>query len=346
MNVERVNTLNLWLVLVALAATMVVPFELFLLSYAILGPLHYLTEISWLNDRQYFTPGRRDGLSLWALAIVGTLFMPGIFGSEPLVLQLPGAPASLSEWSYDFAFLGFGVALIFVPTRSWLVRVVWIALLFEVLRRYRTNGLFITAFAIYLPTLVHVFVFTGVFMLWGALKGRSRSGYLTFVVFLAAAALAWFGPGTELVRVSEWARQNFVAPFQVLARTVMFNFSELSGDQVNRTNLFEHPTAIAAVRFFGFAYTYHYLNWFSKTSIIKWHEIPAARVVLIVALWLASVGLYLFDYGLGLSWLFALSFGHVVLEFPLNHRSFYGVGEELWARVRPRAKPSLPPETT
>jgi len=331
-NVTRVNILNLGLILVALAATMVVPFELFLLAYAILGPLHYLTEISWLHDRKYFSPGKLDWLPLWALGIAGALFLPGVFGAEPLVLQIPGAPAGLSEWSYDFAFLGFGLALVFVPTRNWIVRVAWLLLLFEVLRRYRSNGLFIKSFAVYLPSLVHVFVFTGVFMLWGALKGRSRSGYLTFAVFLAAGAAAWFAPGVELVQISSWAKANFVAPFQSLARSVMFDFGGLSGEEAYRVSLFDHPSAIAAVRFFGFAYTYHYLNWFSKTSVIKWHEIPASRILLIV-LWLVSVGLYLFDYGLGLSWLFALSFAHVVLEFPLNHRSFYGVAEEFKRRL-------------
>ena len=37
------------LMLAALAAAYVLPFELLLLSYAILGPAHYFTEISWLQ---------------------------------------------------------------------------------------------------------------------------------------------------------------------------------------------------------------------------------------------------------------------------------------------------------
>jgi hypothetical protein len=34
------------------------PFETFLLAYAYLGPLHYLTEISWLHDRNYYSKGK------------------------------------------------------------------------------------------------------------------------------------------------------------------------------------------------------------------------------------------------------------------------------------------------
>ena len=29
--------------------------------------------------------------------------------------------------------------------------------------------------------------------------------------------------------------------------------------------------------FLAFAYTYHYLNWFSKTLIIKWHQVAKKK---------------------------------------------------------------------
>jgi hypothetical protein len=45
------------------------PFELFLFSYAILGPLHYFTKISWLHDRNYFTKARRARRT-WLMLIV------------------------------------------------------------------------------------------------------------------------------------------------------------------------------------------------------------------------------------------------------------------------------------
>jgi hypothetical protein len=40
--------------LISCVTAYVFPFELFLFSYAVSGPLHYLTEISWLHDRKYF----------------------------------------------------------------------------------------------------------------------------------------------------------------------------------------------------------------------------------------------------------------------------------------------------
>ena len=46
---------------------------------------------------------------------------------------------------------------------------------------------------------------------------------------------------------------------------------------------------IGVMRLIAFAYQYHYLNWFSKTSIIKWHEVTRARAATILRVgWLAD----------------------------------------------------------
>ena len=57
----------------ALALTYLVPFELLLLAYVVLGPAHYATEISWLHDRKYFLPQRGIALGLAAVAIVAAI---------------------------------------------------------------------------------------------------------------------------------------------------------------------------------------------------------------------------------------------------------------------------------
>ena len=43
---DRLNYLNIGLMAASCAVAWFLPFELFLLAYAVLGPLHYLTEIS------------------------------------------------------------------------------------------------------------------------------------------------------------------------------------------------------------------------------------------------------------------------------------------------------------
>src|SRR6476620_636665 len=59
LNPTQVNYLNIALMIVSCLLAFRFPFELFLFSYAILGPLHYLTEISWLHERKYFTEDKR-----------------------------------------------------------------------------------------------------------------------------------------------------------------------------------------------------------------------------------------------------------------------------------------------
>ena len=106
-------------------------------------------------------------------------------------------------------------------------------------------------------------------------------------------------------------------------------------EQLIGTNVFTSGLVLRLVRFLAFAYTYHYLNWFSKTSIIQWHAVSTGRLLLVSAAWIASVALYAVNYELGLRWLFLLSMAHVLLEFPLNHKSFLEIGSEIHRRLLP-----------
>ena len=92
--------------------------------------------------------------------------------------------------------------------------------------------------------------------------------------------------------------------------------------------IFYSNAGIMLMRFIAFAYLYHYLNWFSKTEVIRWHKVPKVRFIGVIALWLVACGLYAYDYAVGLSFLFFLSFTHVLLEFPLNVTSIIGIGKE------------------
>src|SRR5262245_10625902 len=71
-DVDRVNYVNIALMLVSAVIAIRLPFELFLVTYAVLGPLHYLTQMSWLHDRGYFTTGRWDWMPLALLAVLAT----------------------------------------------------------------------------------------------------------------------------------------------------------------------------------------------------------------------------------------------------------------------------------
>src|SRR5690606_32013467 len=85
-------------------------------------------------------------------------------------------------------------------------------------------------------------------------------------------------------------------------------------------------TGIRIQIFVAFAYMYHYLNWFSKVSLIGWlRNTSREKIASIFLFWIGAVGLYFYDYRTGLAALFFLSLLHVILEFPLNVISIRGL---------------------
>jgi hypothetical protein len=68
---------------------------------------------------------------------------------------------------------------------------------------------------------------------------------------------------------------------------------------------------------------------FIKTEFIRCHKVPKARFIVVIGLWLLACGAYVYDYAIGLTFLFFLSFTHVLLEFPLNMVSIFGIGKEV-----------------
>jgi hypothetical protein len=247
------------------------------------------------------------------------------------------------------------------------------------------------------PTLIHVYLFTGLFMLYGALKSRSKSGLWQIVAFIVVPMVLVFaipvnskgnklttygenayyaeGNGFFMTNVSimnhfKWIDEQYMTNKQYLDSFVLKEkngFPLLEKQRIkdslakrlsqsyiveNENNeyyqqaiplryafptnskdyfwnsVFFSTVGIMLMRFIAFAYLYHYLNWFSKTEVIRWHKVPKVRFIAVVVLWLAACGFYLYDYSLGLSVLFFLSFTHVLLEFPLNIVSIIGIGKE------------------
>jgi hypothetical protein len=342
---SAVELVNIGLMVLALGVAAVVPFELFLLSYAVLGPLHYLTEISWLKDRQFFTVRRLDWLPLAACTLFITLGKDDVLGErgDGWLNNLPVANSGFADTFRsicpDVTFFAFTAALVFAITNQSAARVLGLmiagggALLFHfAASRSDGNSLFLRLFSIYLPTLVHVFIFTGAFILAGALKRRSAAGYASLAVFLVCGALAIWLPNIAGISHTG-APQVFWSGFRTLSFASLEDIMSQPVDQLIGTNVYTSDLIMRLVRFLAFAYTYHYLNWFSKTSIIRWHAVGRSRFVLVGVAWLASVSLYAVNYSLGLRWLFFLSLAHVVLEFPLNHRCFFEIGSELRRRI-------------
>ena len=312
--VDRINYLNILLMVASIMVASYVPFETFVVAYAVMGPLHYLTEISWLHDRAYFTSGRRDWVLLLGAAVVAAI---GAIAPSPVTTGLAGfatgalfviAAAMVFERSgmEKFAVLALGIAVGALTT-------VW-------------HPLFVLLTA-FLPTLIHVYLFTGLFILYGAVKGRSFSGMLSLVVFLAAPVICMFMVATPTGYAPSGYILDAVSPFDSLGAHTL----EILGVPITK------DTWLGFMRVMGFAYSYHYLNWFSKTRIISWHTVSRRRLYLIGAVYLSALALYGYDYRVGFMALMTLSFAHVMLELPLNYRTVAGLVAEA-SRYRLRGK--------
>ncbi len=366
MKSARIDYINIGLMLFSCAAAFVIPFELFLFSYAVLGPLHYLTEISWLHKRNYFSMKGRDWWILYATGLLILFFTffsdlafwmagPDVTNIRELYKVSPGTAKAaiwMSQHTTGLTFFAFGSALIMILVKSGLARYGAYAILalvgYGLSENFGNSGadprFFYLLFAIFVPTLIHVFVFTGAFMLYGALKSNSKVGLASVgVLGLCAASFFVFRPD-GFYSISNYTQGSYDASFlslnvevlrilvpsQVLADGQLVEFSLL------KNFVYASNWGLVITRFIAFAYTYHYLNWFSKTNIIRWHEVPKAWLVSVFVLWFISIGLYAYNYEVGLMALYFLSFLHVFLEFPLNWMSFKGIGEEvgksLWAR--------------
>ena len=96
-------------------------------------------------------------------------------------------------------------------------------------------------------------------------------------------------------------------------------FSKLLGLSDGTTFYFYESLKLRLMQFIAFIYCYQYLNWFSKTTVIKWHKLlNLKKTITIVVIWLAGLSMYLYYFRLGFLVSLFLSFMFVILEFPLN----------------------------
>ncbi len=346
MTTAKINYINIALMIISAIAAFIIPFELFLFSYAVLGPLHYLTEISWLHKRRYFSPKKYDYIPLVLITVL--IAIPTILSYYYLHNGERDAQGNLvlTEGLGNFfnflntenpftalIFMGFALSLVFILLKNTVHRIIGFVLVFILAMILRSDNFVNVLFAMFLPTLIHVFLFTGAFILVGALKSKSTSGLLSIVVFIACAASFFvIAPDASHYQISEYAKGSYDVSFFTLNEQIFRSFLHVSDPSAEM--IYASSAGILITRFIAFAYTYHYLNWFSKTSVIKWHDVPKPWLVTIGVLWAVSVFLYYSNYELGLMCLYFLSFLHVLLEFPLNFQSFRQIGEQIMLRIR------------
>ncbi|MBM3418655.1 MAG: hypothetical protein FJY17_07030, partial [Bacteroidetes bacterium] len=214
----KINYLNIGLMALSAILAFFLPFETFLFAYAFLGPLHYLTEISWLHDRQYFSKGKYDFV---VLLVIGVLLSYAAFAKDFGVnvdFYDSFMEANLFDKLLVFALFS---AILFALVENIFIKIVSMLLLFVFISGWLApekadlNRASTTVFALtsLVPTLIHVYVFTGLFMLYGALKSRSKTGLLSIVTFiLFPIILVFFAPvDTKNNFLSDYGKKAYYA---------------------------------------------------------------------------------------------------------------------------------------
>ena len=318
-NTQKIDLLNIYLIVASLIIALVLPFKLFLFSYAILGPLHYLTEIVWLNEKKFFTPANRNwAVTFVLLTILISIYPVAKFINLGVSESIQNVIQSIENHRNVLILISFLFAggLLSFKKRSYLTLTLFLAISISYLSFtfFPKALLFI---GIFLPTLIHVYVFTLLFILYGALKAKSNTGiYLAILLFFVPFIISYIPIDFISHNSSSETMDAFVkSNMAVVSSAVASILNKLQSG--NLLSTFELGLRIQV--FIAFAYTYHYLNWFSKTSVIGWRKaMSKSTTILILVLWISSVGLYLYDFQTGFIALFFLSFLHVLLEFPLN----------------------------
>lgn len=286
------------------------PVEGLFLSYALLGPLHYLTQISWLHDRDYFL-GNKYTPPVFLAVGMGTVFWISYI-SENIHQAAVGIWSLLliTPFLRDWRMVPLGILL--VPIVAWH------------LAKEPTSALMAAAF---IPSVIHVGAFTFLFLLAGALRRGGAAGVLSVLSWAACAAALIYLPAKGIGFRTELsaAPREFFDP-------MMEAMGKLVGIDVPR----DHMAGIYG--FLTFIYTYHYLNWFSKTELLKWQDVSRTRMGGIVLLYAGCIGLYFYNYAFGYMAVLALSTLHVVMEFPLNTQTMGALPGLVFSRIIPRKK--------
>jgi len=336
MNSKETDILNVILIIVSLALAFNLPFELFLFSYAFLGPLHYLTEINWLKEKNYFLKETKWVWLFVAMAFLVSLpLFLNVLSKTPLG-TLPGYKTvfqfmkkSIDEIIMISLLMAIGLIYFKKTKHLLLFSIIAVAITLLTLNYFPAMAL---AMAIFVPTIIHVYLFTLLFMVYGTLNSRSTPGVIAivllmlvpFIIMISNVNLTDYFPLKEKT-VSSFNGSNF--------GTLTVNLSRLFTSKQDGAFNFMSVLAIKAQIFIAFAYTYHYLNWFSKTSIIGWNKnLSKTKTYTILAIWAVSVALYLYNYKIGFIALLLLSLIHVFLEFPLNVTSMKGIVAKIRAK--------------
>lgn len=272
MNLLQSDFLNFSFILISIGFAIVLPFELFLFSYAFLRPLHYLTEINWLQTRKYFSKSRFPIYFILTITVlISLLYLNAYF--EIVAFSLAGKlVVSITTYFIMSSFLFVVFTELFKDKfqnfKYHLVLIFILSIALSVLILKNNYHAHIATF-VFLPTLIHVYVFTLLFMWFGYVKNPSLFALLSLIIMVSIPMVTLIVPGPLFLEITSTVGLETYkdSGFTVINQSLTRYFGE--GVDIG-TNLYESALGLKIQSFIAFAYTYHYLNWFAKINIIGW----------------------------------------------------------------------------
>jgi len=261
--------LNTGLILASFILSYFLPFELFLFSYAVLGRLHYFTEINWIKDKNYFIDNK-----FWIYIISVFCFVITL----PTLIKLPffeTIDANELVQNIRYIILKYDTGLFFITIviafaflcfkdRKKQYGVIFLGVIVAYLLRNVEESIIL--FGIFLPTIIHVYLFTMLFMWYGNLKTKERISYFNIILLmLVPIVISVININGESYYFSDNVKQIFT---QNNFHIINVHIYKLLGLSDGAKFFFYESIDLKVQMFIAFAYTYHYLNWFSKTTVI------------------------------------------------------------------------------
>lgn len=190
----NVDKLNIVLIILSAMLAYYFPLELFIFAYAILGPLHYVTEIKWLDNKNYFFADKKQIWLSIGVFVSLLVFLPKLYYQYGAMNNSLGkAMLYLDSWSNGGIFIALLLAIgtQFIRSKvAWLVLVI-VGVVGAVF--LQKNASYNDLIGLFIPTIIHVYVFTLIFMLYGAKKSKSTFGYLAVVFALIRHERNYYG---------------------------------------------------------------------------------------------------------------------------------------------------------
>ena len=126
---------------------------------------------------------------------------------------------------------------------------------------FQGSKLYHDLIGLFIPTVVHVYFFTLLFMYFGAKSAKSQWGYIAIVSAIISPILLFILPvDYSLINTDSLQSSIYVEEKFYITPTVIGYYLGLT----DLTFSFESAIHVKLIMFVAFMYTYHYLNWFSK----------------------------------------------------------------------------------